>query len=443
MLERERTLLRSILDTIPDIVFYKSVEGKYLTVNKACTTFLGKRSDEILGKGDAEIMAHYPETYASCLAGHRRALAEKGVIHIEERAISAAGNEVLLETVKAACIDGHGQVVGILGISRDITEQKRMEQELIQAREEAQAASRAKSDFIANMSHEIRTPMNGIMGLAYLVLQNPKLPFELRDYVKKIDFSAKSLLRIINDILGFSKIEAGKLEIERVPFDLTELLANTIQPVIPTIEEKKVEILFDFAKDLPVNLVGDPTRLSQIILNLVSNAVKFTEEGHIQIRIEALHTSQVDTLLSFSVSDTGIGIESDYLSRLFEAFTQADTSVTRRYGGTGLGLTICKRLVSLMEGDISVESSLGQGTRFTFTLPFTLNQQCEQLITKGDLVDTRILVVDDHELSQRILNAYLCNYGAQVDVASCGEEALEKFMMQQQAGTPYAAVVAD
>lgn len=310
----------------------------------------------------------------------------------------------------------------------------------------AEEASKAKSDFTANMSHEIRTPMNGILGLAYLTLQSNTLTPDIREYVKKIDLSAKSLLRIINDILDFSKIEAGKLEIEHIPFNLTELLDNTIQPIIPALEGKSLEILFDFVNDIPTNLVGDPTRLGQVILNLVNNAVKFTEKGHVLIRIEAVHVTGDEALLQFTVSDTGIGIAPDYLVRLFEAFTQADSSVTRHYGGTGLGLSICKRLLSLMGGEISVKSTVNKGTSFVFQLPFGRSQTGESggvPSERNGLDGCTILVVDDHELSRRVLRAYLCRYGAQVDLAATGEEALNKFRAMQENATPYSAVFTD
>lgn len=442
-LKKEQALLRSVLDTIPDMVFYKSIQGVYLSVNTAFVDFMGKNACDILGKTDADLMLHCSELYPMCVEGDSRALEEHSIVHFEGCALSTLGDEVCLETSKSVCVDAQGNPVGILGIARDITERKRMEQEIIKAREEAQAASKAKSDFIANMSHEIRTPMNGIMGLAYLALQNPLLHPDLKDYISKIDMSAKSLLRIINDILDFSKIEADKLEIEYIPFDLVELLANTIQPLIPTIENKHIELIFDFADNIPTSLVGDPTRLGQIILNLANNAAKFTDKGHIVIRVEKLHSTETAVTLQFTVSDTGVGIDSDYLSKLFEAFTQADTSVTRKYGGTGLGLTICKRLLALMGGDISVKSVRGEGTNFIFTLPFGVVAKREKALSKGDLAEATVLVVDDHDLSRRVLRAYLTGYGASVDEADSGEAALQLFTARQKAHKPYSAVLAD
>lgn len=265
----------------------------------------------------------------------------------------------------------------IVGYTRDLRAFKAMlaevhtaHQALALARDEALAHSEAKSEFLANMSHEIRTPMNGIIGLTHLALQMGDISPQLRDYLTKIDSSAKALLRIINDVLDFSKITAGKLDIEHTPFDLAEMLENTIQPVVPVITSKGLEIFFDFDKNTPLHLVGDPVRLRQVILNLVTNATKFTHKGSIVIAVTCLRSTDTDATLCFSVTDTGIGIKPENIERLFDSFTQADTSITRRYGGTGLGLAICRQLSILMGGEISVKSTLGEGSTFSFTAQF-------------------------------------------------------------------------
>lgn len=339
----------------------------------------------------------------------------------------------------------------VVGYTRDLREEKAMlaeihktQEELAQARDEALAHSRAKSEFLANMSHEIRTPMNGIIGLSYLALQFPDIDLQLRDYVVKIDDSAKALLRIVNDILDFSKINAGKLDLENLPFDLTEEMEHTIQPLVPTITDKGLEILFDFAEDVPTHLVGDAVRLRQVILNLVSNAMKFTPTGSIIIRVENVSLTADDALLRFTITDTGVGIGPDYLERLFEAFTQADSSVTRRYGGTGLGLAICKQIITLMGGDISVTSTLGVGTTFTFTAQFGIADALDMaLASQKDLTDKRILVVDDNDISRRILSTYLRNFGATVDCEADGPSALKAFARQERKHAPYFSVVLD
>lgn len=339
----------------------------------------------------------------------------------------------------------------IVGYTRDLRELKATlakvqaaHAELVLARDEAVAHSKAKSEFLANMSHEIRTPMNGIIGLSHLALQSPGIPPQLRDYLLKIDFSAKALLRIINDILDFSKITAGKLELEHTPFNLMEVLENTLQPVIPSITGKGLEILFDIGKEIPIHLVGDAVRLRQVILNLVSNAVKFTSHGSIVIRIENVSRSTSDIVLRFTVADTGIGVAPDYLARLFESFTQADSSTTRRYGGTGLGLAICKQLVTLMGGSISAESALGKGSTFIFTARFGVADASSlRRQPVDDLGGKRVLVADDNAISRKILSTYVRNFGADVDCVNDGETALLRILERQQQGRPYHVLVVD
>lgn len=338
----------------------------------------------------------------------------------------------------------------IVGYTRDLRELKEMlaeidhaHRELAISRDEALAHSKAKSEFLANMSHEIRTPMNGIIGLTYLALQISGMPEKLRDYIDKIDRSAKALLRIINDILDFSKIEAGKLEMEYVNFNLNEVLEKTIQPIIPAVTGKGLDIFIDIADELPTFLIGDPLRLGQVILNLLSNAVKFTEKGSIVIRIEQVRRHKEKIRLRFSVSDSGIGMTPQHLSCLFQSFTQADASTTRRYGGTGLGLAISKQLVSMMNGKISVESTVGKGSTFSFTAVFELCSTFMQPIVAPDIASKRILVVDDNEISRRLLRNYLDSFGAIVEEAPDGQQALGMLEQAQRLEVQYFAVVLD
>ena len=338
----------------------------------------------------------------------------------------------------------------VVGYTRDLRELKEMlaeidyaHHELAISRDEALAHSKAKSEFLANMSHEIRTPMNGIIGLTYLALQVAGMPEQLRDYINKIDSSAKTLLRIINDILDFSKIEAGKLEMEYVNFNLNEVLEKTIQPIIPTITGKGLDVFIDIADDLPIFFIGDPLRLGQVILNLLSNAVKFTEKGSIIIRVEQVERHEEKICLRFSVSDSGIGMTPQHLSRLFQSFTQADASTTRRYGGTGLGLAISKQLVSMMNGKISVESAEGKGSTFSFTAAFEVCSTFMQPIVAPDIASKRVLVVDDNKISRRILRNYIEGFGAIVDTALDGHQALDVLQQAQRLGGQYFAVVLD
>lgn len=441
-LEAERTLLRTVFDAIPDYIYYKFPSGDYLACNRAFAALFGKRPEEVIGKTDAGLFTFgRPEEKNAEKIGSSRQ---------DESLYAVDGSILQVETLTSPCVDENATLLGILRISRDISERKYIEQELVRARQEAQAASLAKSSFLANMSHEIRTPMNGIMGLSHLALLVEDMPVQLRGYLNNIDMSARSLLRIINDILDFSKIEAGRLEIEKASFHLDSVLEGVIQPLMPTIIEKGLELFFDLEPNLPTDLVGDPTRLRQIIMNLVSNAVKFTDKGSIVIHIQTV--GEKDTLsckqsgrnisLRFAISDTGIGMHEVYKARLFESFSQADTSTTRRYGGTGLGLSISKNLVQLMGGDITVNSELGKGTTFSFTLPFARGECDSNTADTNDLADMNILVADDNEISRKILSKNLLRLGARVHVTESGKQAVAQLGVNF-GSTPYDVIILD
>ncbi|MCB1747417.1 MAG: response regulator [Gammaproteobacteria bacterium] len=329
---------------------------------------------------------------------------------------------------------------GLILAYLDISEHKALENALVEAREEAEQATRVKSDFLANMSHEIRTPMNAIIGLGELALRTD-LDATQRDYLTKVLAAARNLLGIINDILDFSKIEAGKLRMERVDFDLDEVLENLSNTIGMKAHEKNLDLVFAVAPDVPRDLGGDPLRLGQVLLNLVSNAIKFTDAGSITVGVRALAQDHDGPQLEFSVTDTGIGLSEEQRGRLFQAFSQADGSTSRKYGGTGLGLTICKRLVELMHGDIEVESTPGVGSTFRFTCRFTAGAERDRTQFRiPDLHDLRVLVVDDNAAAREVLARYLEDFGcATVQVAS-GEEALEEV---RQAGRPFDVVLMD
>ena len=443
--ERARMLAyqSALLNAIPIPIFVKDVHTVFTACNQAFEQAFGIHRADLVGKTVLDL-DFIPAEEQQKLQRADLELLREGGFRQEERTLpwtdGAAHNVMYWRTTFNVA---KGKPGGMIGGLVDVTELKSLQAELEKATLVAESASRAKSDFLANMSHEIRTPMNAVIGLTHLAL-NTDLDRQQRDYLNKISGSAKALLGIINDILDFSKIEAGKLDVENIPFDLhTEVLENLASIISLKAGKKGTELIFDFDSELPFALVGDPLRLGQVLINLMNNAVKFTDGGEITLRIHVLEQDNSSIQLRFSVSDTGIGMSEEQQSRLFRSFTQADSSTTRRFGGTGLGLTISKRLVEMMGGEIGVESTVGKGSTFWFTT--RLGKADPDRLRSGQVVDTdignlRVLVIDDNPSARVILCRYLEAFGFTARETGSGTEALR---LLESANPPFDLVLSD
>jgi len=441
----ERNLLRTVTDNIPDSIFAKDSQGRYVFVNPAFTKLHGATSpNDLLGKTAFDL---FPAERASHLhAADLEVMQGDGTPVEGERSIEdSQGNLKWILMTKVPLVDEHGKVVGIVGVNRDVTRRKLVESQLQQAKDAAEAANQAKSTFLATMSHEIRTPMNGILGMTELVLDT-ELTSEQRDNLGLVRLSAESLLTVINDILDFSKIEAGKLDIESIPFDLRESLGETMKALAFRAHQKGLELIYEVQPDVPEAVVGDPGRVRQIVVNIVGNAIKFTECGEILLSVMQEEESAETVSLHFTVKDTGVGIPLDKQEKIFEPFSQADGSMARKYGGSGLGLTICARLVERMGGRIWVESQPGQGSTFHFTIRLAL--QSSRLarptpLQPEELHNLPVLIVDDNFTNRRVLQGMLNRWGMRPTAVEGGRTALQALEIAKSTGRAFPLILLD
>ena len=435
--QRQVTFQASLLDQVRNGIIATDLDGRIIYWNRFSEVLYQWTAEEVLGKSIAETVV--PDEKYSLIEIVIEDIIRYGYREIELPVKRKDGSQFMAFYAFSVLKDQDGQRMGFVGVSIDLTERKKVEHDLLLAKERAESATRAKSEFLANMSHEIRTPMNAVIGLTGLLL-NTNIDPEQRDYIETIRNSGDSLLAVISDILDFSKIEGGMLDIDREPFDLSKCLEASLNMVFQAATRKGLHLSFEIEKDVPRQLLGDPIRLKQILVNLLGNAVKFTEKGEISVRVSSKPSSRLkngEHEIIFAVRDTGIGISKDRMSRLFQSFSQVDASTTRKYGGTGLGLVISKNLAELMGGRIWAESEPAKGSTFYFTIlakasSVSLPAKGKEMARKeafreGHKLDRplKILLAEDNIVNQKVAMKMLERLGYQADIAANGEEVLK------------------
>jgi PAS domain S-box-containing protein len=434
---------RSLVEATVAIVWTTPASGEFETEQPGWSAFTGQTFEQLKGWGWLD--AVHPDDRPNTARVWSAAVATRSLYQVEHRLQRHDGQYRYMLVRAVPILEKDGRIREWVGVHTDIDAEKQAETATRAAKEAAEAATRAKSEFLANMSHEIRTPLNGIIGMTELALDTELTP-EQREYLGMVKLSADHLLTVINDILDFSKIEAGKLDLEHVAFDLRDTLSDTLATLALRAHKKGLELADHVAADVPDALVGDPHRLRQVVVNLIGNAIKFTEHGEVVLRVEVhAHTEHV-VCLHFIVSDTGIGIAPEQQSKLFQAFSQADTSTTRKYGGTGLGLAISARLIQLMGGEVWLESAVGRGSTFHFTVRQELAHGRTPRPIRVELARLQglaALVVDDNATNRRILQEVLTNWGLRPTVVEGGREALAALAQARRAGDPFCLVLLD
>jgi PAS domain S-box-containing protein len=437
-LAEQLNFVEVLLDATPTAIYLKDTNGRYLRFNRAFENLFGIERGAWIGKNVFDLV---PGEAATLMHNKDMELFASGDVQTYEAQFTNRKTGQVRDGLywKAPLTSADGQVTSLVGTILDITEKNLFEQELRDAKRTADAASQAKSDFLANMSHEIRTPMNGVIGMTDLALDT-ELNQTQREYLSIVKNSAQTLMVILNDILDFSKIEAGKLNIESIEFGLLSTINETLKALTARAEKKGLTLQRHMASNLPAMVRGDPVRIHQVLTNLCDNAIKFTASGHVLVGLQAKNLPDGVVELHFRVQDTGIGIPADKQSGIFAAFSQADSSTTRKFGGTGLGLTICARLVALMGGRIWVESTPGQGSTFHFTVhvqaiaPVVASVSQANAALKDATTPTanslHILLVEDHPINQMLATTLLTKWGHKVELAQNGQEGVDKFATQ-------------
>ena len=444
-LEREQALLQTLMESVPDSIYFKDRNSKFLRINRALAKRFGLQTPaQVEGKSDFDF---FTREHAQQAWEDEQEVMRTGVpiVAKDEKETWPDGQVTWATTSKLPLRDPDGNIVGTFGISREVTEQVRARQALAEAKEAAEAASRAKSDFLANMSHEIRTPLNAVIGMTELVLDT-ELTAVQRDYLTMASESGEALLSVVNDVLDFSKIEAGRLELDHMPFNLREGLGDAMKSLAVRAHRKGLELACNIRPDVPATVIGDPVRLRQVIVNLVGNAVKFTHQGEIVLDVGLQEQAAEYVRLRFAVRDTGVGISQEQIGAVFDAFQQADSSKMNESEGTGLGLAISSRLVDLMGGRMVVESQIGCGSTFHFSVcfrPVSAEPDQNGRAQEHSLCGQDILVVDDNETNRDILRDMLRSWRIEPTLVASGAQALATLRQRQQTQTPFSLILVD